>query len=892
MADSSDQEFEPRPVNPRYANNGNNSIALMKSSVTDDRLKSKRELRTISFAHGAPGTQDHQHLWRNRQFLSSRFDAFREHTLQQDPKSAATPDDIIRFMSTILPHLKPKNTGKPAVNENYLTQAATIIISYAKYLNRDFRWAEYDHIRLSSWLDQKVKDGLLIRGRWSQKVYAGFVVVSRLCEAWLQHHLAHGAYSWDIIVAKLLSITLTSACIARSGDLGKSRGWTDTEALRWSDVSLLVEPDSVPDLPYNITVQVILRYTKGNKDVRGSDRVVEFSRLEPTDQHCCPVTWILVHCLRHGLVQATSIQDLLAITAARSDHRVQFTHKDWPVLCSFHQGRPNYCDVEQPCPTQQICVTTQEMGLTAGFLAPIVAHSLRHGGARDTAHLAESTSGFVNNTVRQALGHSHQAFSRGTTQGYAGDPDRHFLNDRQERSYSSKYDAPFAAESPVATVKAKVTEEEIVSWLNRHEPENISTRSTRVRNRAITGVRKERKGYWMEEATREPKVSKVSTRATNQNRPTSESERPIPSNIDPRARTNFGEDESLYDNVPTDAQGLSTLMNVIMPNDENTDQDDPEMYKNIAMDAITPPRESASTMIQFVEKFSRINVMKSRVVAAFFKRTPQGTWESTIPTQDASGPNSGWTHMMGNSRDPISPWFYSCKAVDGCDFQSPILTIIQGHEVTCTGAGVQSAAREKTFMCPRDDCGKSFAKRDAMRKHEKTHDYEPLPCPHGCDDGKLFPKQNELQKHIKKVHTDQASGAYPTVCLFPLCPTALSTPPQKFAHVDSMSLHLTKTHNLTTREARHPHLPGSKLLTPRFKTRCPYQGCKSITLWESRYQLRRHLMLSHKMDHEEAEVMFERLLEGLASEEADESRKRIALEDVDMNGGKKRRVGG
>lgn len=101
----------------------------------------------------------------------------------------------------------------------------------------------------------------------------------------------------------------------------------------------------------------------------------------------------------------------------------------------------------------------------------------------------------------------------------------------------------------------------------------------------------------MEEATREPKVLKFPTKAAEEIQPTKGFGWPIPSNIDLRARSNFREDESLYDNVPADAQGLSTLVNIIMPNDKTTNQDDPETYENIAIDTITTPSESTSTML-------------------------------------------------------------------------------------------------------------------------------------------------------------------------------------------------------------------------------------------------------------------------------------------------------
>lgn len=149
----------------------------------------------------------------------------------------------------------------------------------------------------------------------------------------MEYHTNNGTRSWDIANAKLLSVTLVAACLARTGDLAQSGDWSVEETLQWSDIHILVSPNSKNVIGYDITAQVPLRFTKGTKDI--ADRVIQILPLEPQYQHCCPLAWISVHVLRHGIVADTTIIALLANIAARTDRKIQFLNENRPVLCSF-----------------------------------------------------------------------------------------------------------------------------------------------------------------------------------------------------------------------------------------------------------------------------------------------------------------------------------------------------------------------------------------------------------------------------------------------------------------------------------------------------------------------------------------------------------------------------
>jgi hypothetical protein len=94
---SSEVEFEPRAVDPRYLRAGQKSIDAIIAGATADRLSTKRTVQQLQFGTtGAPGTRYLQNLWVNR------FNAFRQESLRQNTTTLFTGDDLIRFFDAII----------------------------------------------------------------------------------------------------------------------------------------------------------------------------------------------------------------------------------------------------------------------------------------------------------------------------------------------------------------------------------------------------------------------------------------------------------------------------------------------------------------------------------------------------------------------------------------------------------------------------------------------------------------------------------------------------------------------------------------------------------------------------------------------------------------------
>jgi hypothetical protein len=68
-------------------------------------------------------------------------------------------------------------------------------------------------------LGDLVKEGKLLRGKWSKGQWLGVV----LARAWLQTALDNGCLSWDVQISRLLSLSLVVGLACRGGEVALSQ---------------------------------------------------------------------------------------------------------------------------------------------------------------------------------------------------------------------------------------------------------------------------------------------------------------------------------------------------------------------------------------------------------------------------------------------------------------------------------------------------------------------------------------------------------------------------------------------------------------------------------------------------------------------------------------------
>ncbi|KAJ6178691.1 hypothetical protein N7519_009152 [Penicillium mononematosum] len=93
---NSDIDFGPPEADKRAYTIGQDSTDAIIQNSAANRLTSKKRVKQLQFGHGAPGTRYSQNLW------VRRFNAYRQHSLREDPTVPFTGEDLIRFFDSII----------------------------------------------------------------------------------------------------------------------------------------------------------------------------------------------------------------------------------------------------------------------------------------------------------------------------------------------------------------------------------------------------------------------------------------------------------------------------------------------------------------------------------------------------------------------------------------------------------------------------------------------------------------------------------------------------------------------------------------------------------------------------------------------------------------------
>ena len=86
-----------------------------------------------------------------------------------------------------------------------------------------FHLTSHDTLRLTNVSEQLHQEKKLTKNPKRESQWLGAFVAAKLSTALFQDALVAGTINWDIVISKALSIILTSALMARSGDVAKAR---------------------------------------------------------------------------------------------------------------------------------------------------------------------------------------------------------------------------------------------------------------------------------------------------------------------------------------------------------------------------------------------------------------------------------------------------------------------------------------------------------------------------------------------------------------------------------------------------------------------------------------------------------------------------------------------
>lgn len=165
ILNSSDVEFDLDPGKKSWSgsrNPGQASINLITKNAAQDRLSSKKTVKSLQFGHGAPATRRAQELW------VAWFNAFRTHTLKKSLKDPFSGDDMVRFLDAIIGKLRTSHIGKPAPSSRVINHAVFVLASYGSFTYAEsagYKLTAQDGRKLETFMDDAIKEGRLIKGK-------------------------------------------------------------------------------------------------------------------------------------------------------------------------------------------------------------------------------------------------------------------------------------------------------------------------------------------------------------------------------------------------------------------------------------------------------------------------------------------------------------------------------------------------------------------------------------------------------------------------------------------------------------------------------------------------------------------------------------------------------
>ena len=185
-----------------------------------------------------------------------------------------------------------------------------------------------------------------------------------MIRAFLEHFHTYGCLSWDIVVAKCLSVVPVASLGCRSGDVTGSNGYTGFEYMQWRQIDLLYEGEPKT---LNLRATVTLKVQKGYKDTRNQE-FLRYSRPlgDLSSRHVCPIAWIMVHALRDGSVSDSILNEVLDDATTTQGLRAKQKSPDLPVLSAFAR-KPGRCVLDKPTRPKQLLKTVKLMGLVSNI---------------------------------------------------------------------------------------------------------------------------------------------------------------------------------------------------------------------------------------------------------------------------------------------------------------------------------------------------------------------------------------------------------------------------------------------------------------------------------------------------------------------------------------------
>ena len=801
-----------------------------------------------------------------------------------------------------------KAYNQAVVNQANIRNGFEVLLEYGRFkYGSALKVAADASVKFKIFVSDALDDGRLLQGRAYPRAWIGFATMARMVRAYLAFAIDNGSLSWDVTVLNCLAVTMQAALGCRAGELALSRGYDVKEGVyaKFKDVVLqLAVPDddgdddeARPPLLQDIRATVDLHYLKGKKKLTNTSTRRHLTPLADADVwHACPIRWLIIHALRHGLVAGgPTVAGVLNEASRRQDRQIRWLRPELPILANQTGGTSHLLILEKPMIVKSVNRIVKEMGVAAGVLGRVHSHALRAGTARDLAVLPPTAlaRGLNVELSRQGLAHAYTALGLSTTEEYIGDNNEDLYTARAGNRFEPHLNEPdFAAPTtPAATTTAPPPRQGVENpsfWMpDQGEPNGTRPRSLLKRKKALAGTtstearltrsgggKKRKKNAAAvadspaapEPSTKRQKRTPLAELSTNvaTNLPTTLDQVNVPpveqSVTDPRLLALDDMEEADGAEAMREVEQLQAT--IFFQADDRDDPGQPQTETTstaeeeanatamILQSSEAPPDPpgiaiaGASTAEQWCQGYAEVNVVINR----FEKRKLQ-------------------PRAAGSSKSEATAFLYHCKATPECPFSSKIAYETLDHERTCTPQKAQGALEmeaaaaamargdrvEGATYCPEPDCGwwtLNDNPKTSLSKHKtaKHTEWTPKKCPDPlCESDEVFNTRISYNAHT--VACRNKADGYPTTCRYPNCKRTADG--KTIKNAAGMTDHL-KTHGLLDSKARAPHMPPPP---QRFqKQACFLPDCAADIVFSVASDLVTHLIEYHELDEDTADA--------------------------------------
>ncbi|PSK56447.1 Asparagine-rich zinc finger protein AZF1 [Elsinoe australis] len=471
--DESSENDDPFALNTGY---GQKSIDEMVNNAMHLERTSKASLKKLDPFGVAQSSRYSNKL------AVSRFNQYRVSVINRNLKEPFTAEDLAQFMDSI--------TKVIVVSRKRLVPGLYTIL---KHVNSIMKWARFQYPGISihqptikAQVDRLIRLKRVSRGVARTRVWLGFTTMCRLAQTWLDQAVTKGTFSMDITILRLLAVVTCSSMGLRAGNAALSNTYRN-EYLRLEHVRIYFADDAKDFTISDLCADVQLAYIKNHKSDISTPSVKYHAALSNDCAHVCFIRVLLIHALRQGLVNATTLDMVLQQAAARNDRSVVWLFPSYPLVCGI-KSKTAFVDLTRPASAIFINQTIKMMGEAAGILSDVYAHALRMGYARDVAHLPNTLVGTVTTAVRESLNHNlnHAA---GLGSKYAGGSSDNINSlreknkdkvHRKEPQFVTAADLPQDPPASLSHKRMRLDDVDCQAFLTRHWPDGYGKQKAKI----------------------------------------------------------------------------------------------------------------------------------------------------------------------------------------------------------------------------------------------------------------------------------------------------------------------------------------------------------------------------------------------------------------------------